>query len=391
MTITARLPSLPVLVGLSALMPLGMHVVLPAIPDMATGFNTSLASMQMTITLYMVTVALGQIVYGPLSDRFGRRPPLLVGLTIFLAGSIISAVAPTGWVLLLGRAIQGAGACVGMVLGRAMVRDVYPSERSVNILAYVTMALMVVPGLVPIFSSLLVETMGWRLPLLLTGIMAIVMFWVSWRLTETNRNRIPLPSPLAVLKDFGRLLRLPRFLVPAMGVALPNGGFWAFVAVAPALLTDRFDVPVGRYGFYFVLLPTCWCLGSFGATRLMPRVGEARLVLFGVAAVAVLALTMLALLLVLPLSALALFGLVALMHLVQALAVPALQVRALGADPLLIGSASGLMGFLQMSAGALATLVVGQLYDGTAVPSAGALLFTSTTALLLLLWLRRRG
>ncbi len=140
---------------------------------------------------------------------------------------------------------------------------------------------------------------------------------------------------------------------------------------------------------FFVMLPLCWCIGSFVSTRLIRRVGENRLVLVGAVGVTVLAFAMLALLAVLPVPAFGLFAMVALMHVVQALAMPALQVRALGADPRLIGSASGLMGFLQMAAGAVATVVVGQLYDGSAIPSAGALVFTSVTALSLLLWQRR--
>ncbi len=388
---SSGLPTVPVLVALSALMPLGMHVVLPAIPAMAADLNASIATMQMTVTLYMVAVALAQIVYGPMSDRYGRKPPLLVGLGIFLAGSIICAIAPTSGVLLVGRIIQGAGSCVGMVLGRAMVRDVYPPERSVNIMAYVAMALMVVPGLVPMFSGLLVASIGWRLPLLLTGVGALALFWVASRLDETNHARIALPSPLAIVKDFARLLRMPAFIVPAMGVALPNGGFWAFVAAVPALLTDRYQIPVSHYGFYFVILPTCWCIGSFAGTRLMPRVGEGRLVMAGVAAVAVLALLMLAWEGALPVPALGLFVMVGLMHIAQALAVPALQVQALSADPRMIGAASGLLGFLQMAAGAAATLIVGQFYDRTAMPSAAVLASTSVLALALLLWRRRRS
>ncbi len=381
-------PSIPVLVGLTALMPLGMHIVLPAIPTVARSFDASVATIQWSVSLYMIAVAAAQLIYGPLSDRYGRRPPLLVGLGIFIIGSILCAVAPTAPLLFAGRLVQGAGACVGMVLGRAMVRDIYQSDRAVVVLAYISMALMSVPGIAPIVGGLILSWLDWRALFVICVIAGILLFVVALRLAETHHNRVPLPSVIAVLRDFAHLLRLREFVVPAFVMALPNCGFWAFISISPALLQDRLGIPPQQFGFYFAILPTTYFTGSYLSTRVMPHLGPARTALLGTAICAALGVTMLVMTMTLTPTGIGLFLPVGLMNCAIAMTMPALQMRALSADPRLIGAASGLMGFVQMALGATSTLVVSWLYTGTAVP-AGAILALSSVTGLLLIWFGR--
>ena len=150
--VAPRLPSIPVLVALTAVMPLGMHMLLPGLSAIARDFAVSVPTVQWSVTLFMVAVALAQLVYGPVSDRFGRRRPLLVGLVIFLLGSLACAAATSSPLLLAGRVIQGIGACSGMVLGRAMVRDVYPANRAAVTLGYVSTALVIFSALAPMLG-----------------------------------------------------------------------------------------------------------------------------------------------------------------------------------------------------------------------------------------------
>ncbi len=381
---------MPVLVALTALLPLGMHMLLPALPSIAREFGAPIHTIQWAVTGFMIAVAVAQLVYGPLSDRYGRRAPLLVGLLIFAAGSLVCAAAPNTWVLLLGRVIQGAGACTGIVLGRAMVRDVYSTERSSTLLAYVSMALMMVPGMAPIIGGVLLSWLGWRWPFLLNACIGVALFAIAWRLRETHLVRLKMPSLLALVRDFGLLMRKPAFVFPALATSFPSAGFFGFVSIAPALLDDRLQVPPDRYGFYFFMLPLGYFIGSFLATRLTPRLGGAVMALAGFTLAALFSLGMVAMVLTTELSALKVFLAVGLINGSMGLSVPTLQVRAMSADPRLIGAASGLLGFLQMAFGALGTQVLGALYDATALPPAAVLLTTTVLAVTMVVLGRER-
>jgi DHA1 family bicyclomycin/chloramphenicol resistance-like MFS transporter len=379
-----RLPSIPVLVGLTAMMPLGMHLLLPAIPSIARDFAVSVPTVQWSITLYMAAVAIAQLVYGPLSDQFGRRPPLLIGLLIFIAGSAMCAVATSAPMLLWGRVIQGIGACTGLVLGRAMVRDVYPPERASTVLAYISMAIVIFPALAPMFGGALLLWFDWRAPFLVTAFAGVVLLVIGLRLAETNQRRTRFIGPLSLFRDFGALLRFPPFAVPALVLSLSSTGFFAFIATAPILSDGLLRIPPHQYGFYFAILPLGFFAGSFLSTRLTPRLGPDRLCLYAFTLSAILAVAMLGLVLFTPATPLSLFGPVALINLASATAMPALTVRALGASPTLIGAASGLLGFLQMSLGAFGTQLVGFLHNGTAVPVAAILAGSALLAMAML-------
>ncbi len=384
-SLLSKLPSIPVLVGLSAMMPLGMHVLLPAIPAMADEFGTSIATMQATVTVYMVAVAVGQIAYGPISDRYGRKPPLLAGIAIYFCGCLVTAFAPTTEILFLGRVVQGVGGCVGVALGRAMVRDVYSGDRAVNMLAQVAMALMVVPALAPTIGGLLLAWFDWQVPFFALAGATLVMFVACARLDETHVGGGRPPGIGAMLADFWTLIRLPAFLAPAFAVALPSAGFWAFMSLGPAMLRDSLGTPPEHFGYYFCMSPLAWFAGSFLVSRVTPRLGGERTALLAAGISALAALVALSLFLWGHPSALLLFGVLAIANGSQALAVPNLQVRLLSADTRLIGSAAGLSGFLQMALGAAATLLVAQVYDGTGLPGTAALAFTMVATLVLLL------
>ncbi len=383
------LPTIPILVGLGSLMPLGMHVVLPALPAMARDLDTSVATTQWTVTLFMLAVAFGQLVYGPVSDRYGRLPPLFVGLAVFCAGSLVCALAPSTTVVMIGRVIAGVGACAGMVLGRAMVRDVYEGSRAVDMLAYVSMALMMVPTMAPIASGWLLVWFDWRMPFFVSAAIALGLTLVCLRLRETHTNRVALPGFGATLRDFSRLMRMWNFAAPAIVLALPSGGFWAFLSLVAPMFRDTFGLPPTDFGYYFASLTLTWFIGSFLVTRLTPRLGGDRIALYAVIGSACCGVALLAVGLSGWRSAIAVFAPVALMNTFQAMVVPNLLVRALGADPRLIGAASGLAGFLQLAIGAIATFAVGQVYDGTARAGATALSLMCFAALAILLAWRR--
>jgi len=364
-----RIPSIAVLVALTAMMPLGMHMLLPAISTIARDFAVPPATIQWSVTLYMVAVAVAQLVYGPVSDQFGRRPPLLAGLVIFIVGSLVCAAATDTPQFLAGRVIQGVGACTGMVLGRAMVRDVYPSNRAAVTLGYVSTAMVIFSALSPLVGGVLLVWSGWRAPFLFSAASGVVLFAIAWRLAETHHDRIRLPGVGSLLRDFASLLRMPGFIVPAVATALSGVGFFGFIASAPVMAEEIYGIPPERYGFYFALLPLGFCTGSFLSTRLTPRYGLERTALWSMVASALVAVVLLAMALSSALTPFLLFMLVGLTNLTSAAGMPALMVRGMGADTRLIGAASGLIGFFHMALGAAGTQLVAHFYSGTVLPA----------------------
>ena len=143
-----KAPSIALLIALATVSPLAMNIVIPALPTMAEDLGTTYGTVQSVITLYLVALAVSQLFLGPLSDRFGRRPVMIAGFIAFVIGSLVCATASSALVLILGRILQ-AGGCVGLVLGRAILRDLYDRDRSASLIGYVTMAMVVAPMLAP--------------------------------------------------------------------------------------------------------------------------------------------------------------------------------------------------------------------------------------------------
>lgn len=157
----ARAPFL-LLVAMTACGTLGMHIIIPALPATARALGMSIGTAQLTITLYLVGLAIGQLLYGPVSDKFGRRPVLRVGLSLFTAASVVTALAPSATVLIGGRVLQSIGGCAGLVLGRAAVRDGASAERAAGQLALLTLVMSMVPAIAPAIGGYVTAYLNWR-------------------------------------------------------------------------------------------------------------------------------------------------------------------------------------------------------------------------------------
>lgn len=381
---TAALPSLPVLVAMTAIGSIGMQVILPALPSIARDLQAPVSSVQWLITLYMLMIAGGQLVYGPVSDRFGRRIPLMVGLAILVAGSLLCAFATNLPMLLAGRVIQAAGACAGVVMARAMVRDVYAPDQAVVALGRVAMAQTIAPALSPIVGGLLLLLWSWRVPFLMTGMVGLWLLVSVWRVRETIQKRTTLPSVTLVLGNYARLFRLREFSVPAIALGCTSVAFSSFTSIAPAMMDDVLGVPAAYFGWYFVFLPAGFFLGSYFATRLTRRIGAERTSIVGAAVSAVAGCAILASVLVAPPMALVMFVLMGFVTLGNGLNQPALVVRAVGANPRLIGAASGLVGFVHLGLGAVGAQFIAVIYDRSVAPVALVVMASEIVVLLLL-------
>src|SRR6202045_3866491 len=257
-------------------------MLVPSLPLLATVFDAPTANVQLVLTLFLAGLATGQLVYGPVSDRFGRRPVLIAGLVLFLVGTALCGLAWSLPVLIVGRVIEACGGCAGMVLGRAIVRDLFDRERSASAIATITMAMSLAPSISPAIGAYLAQWVGWRADFALLGALgAAVLVLTAARLEETHRN--PAPSNLAAMgRSFALLLlRSPAFLGSALTTAFTSASWFTFLASAPYLLSEVMHEPPSTYGLMILLPMAAYIFGNAGVARLSVAVGSGRLLIIG--------------------------------------------------------------------------------------------------------------
>ena len=342
---------------------LAMHMFVPALTVAAQSLQVDAATIRMTISVYIFGLAVGQLVYGPLSDVFGRRPTLLAGLALYTAGGFVSAIAPNVGVLVAARLVQAAGGCAGLLLGRAIVRDTAESNDAVRRLALMSLMTMVGPGLAPLVGGLLAGAFGWRAIFVLLTALGVLNFCVSWRLLpETGRpgGRI---SVGGVARDYRALLGSPRFLGFAFGGGCATTSFYGFIAAAPFIFINELHRPIHEVGVYLGLLVVGVSLGNILASRLVGRFTIERLLMAGNLVSLAAAIVVLTALLAWQPGAIAIEVLMIVYCVGAGLCSPAASTLSISVDPRLTGSAAGLYGFTQMTVGAACTTLAGLGHD----------------------------
>ncbi|SHJ84427.1 MFS transporter, DHA1 family, bicyclomycin/chloramphenicol resistance protein [Roseomonas rosea] len=363
-------PAMWLLVVMTGLGPFSMQILIPALPRMAVDLGVPYGIAQLTLTLYLIGVALGQLLYGPLADRFGRRPVMLGALALYLVASALSAFAPSMAWLGIGRVAQAMGACSGMVLGRAIIRDVWPRDQAASRIGYVVMAMTLAPMLAPMVGALIEERFGWRSSMvacLLFGAPLLLAVWL--RLPETLREPQPLPGLRGMGLAHMSLLRLPAFRWIAAVGAASTGVFFAFMAGAPRVAEAMGHTP-RDYATAFLAISVCFAGGSWMAGRFSARMGLARMLSAGLWIIILGSGVMLAVQLFLPHSLMGFFLPMALVALGNGISLPNAVAAAISVRPERAGTASGLLGAMQMGFGALMTLVNGAFETGAGVASA---------------------
>ena len=373
---------------------MSMQIFLPALPAIRNEFAVAGAAAQATLSVSMLAIALSTLVYGPISDRFGRRPIVIFGLVVYLVGSAMCAAAPDIWVLVSGRVLQGAGGASGMVLARAIVRDVYSRERSAAVIAYLTTAMAVAPMAAPAIGGVLTEFVSWRANFAFVGLIgAAIGVLVLVRLTETHTERETEFGFGKMLRGFGRLLARPIFCGYAFNAAFSLSVFFAFISGAPYVMVDILHRPASEYGFYFILTAIGFMSGSFVAARISERVGIDRMILAGSTLSLVTVAGTAGLLAAGLWHPLTLFGPASVAAFATGLSMPNAQAGAISINPKAAGSASGLLGFIQMAVGAGVAQTVGTIHDGTPYPMIAVMLVCAglgLAAIALPLWYHRR-
>jgi MFS transporter, DHA1 family, multidrug resistance protein len=385
-------PSTLLLVAMTGLGPFTMQILIPSLPVLAATLAVPYATIQLTLTLYLVGVALAQLVYGPLSDRYGRKPLLLGGLVLYLAGSVAAALAPTAAWLIAARVAQAVGGCAGLVLGRAMIRDSYPRERAAVVLGYVSTAMAVAPMLSPIIGSLLHQHLGWRATMLACLLFGLpLLLAVRARLPETLAQPAPLPGLGGMLGAYIQLLRIPVFRGYCAITACATSMFFAFAAGGPMVVVQGLGHVPTTYALAMMLVSLGWSSGTFTAARLVSRLGTARMLRIGTLVTTAGGLVALGLPVLATPSLLSFFLPMVLVALGNGMTQPSAIAAAVSVRPMLAGTASGLIGALQMGAGALATVLAGVTEGGAGIATGAWMLAGALGAQLGLLLVRRAG
>jgi DHA1 family bicyclomycin/chloramphenicol resistance-like MFS transporter len=361
-----------VLGALAAMGPFSVDMYLPAFPALGESLGAAPGAVQATLAVYFLGMAAGQVFYGPVADRFGRRGPLFIGLGLFTVASVLCALAPDiGW-LTGARLAQALGGCAGMVIARAVVRDVTDERGAVRLMASLMLVMGVAPIVAPIIGGALLPVFGWRGIFALLALYGVAMIVViALALPETlppdRRRRDGVAATLAI---WWGLLRDARFMGHALAGGFIIGGMFAYITGSPFVFMELHGVLPQHYGFYFGANAVGIIVAGQVASRLAQRMEPARLLPVALHVALAAGLALLAVVLT---GAFGFRGIVATLFFYVATigAVMPLTV-ALGMGPhrAIAGNASALMGTLQFGIGAAVGGTLGLLQDGTALPMA---------------------
>lgn len=360
-----------ILGALSAFGPLAIDFYLPAFPAMAAAFGTDEKHVQMTLASYFLGLSLGQLAYGPVADRFGRRIPLLVGVTLFTLASLACAFAPSLDGLIAARFVQALGGCAGMVISRAVVSDKCDAVGSAKVFSQLMLVMGLAPILAPMLGGLLVNLHGWQsIFIALTAFSALSALAVAMGLPESlpaNQPRQPLSG---ALRQYGRLLADKVFLGHALTGGVAIAGMFAYIAGSPFVFIKLYGVPPEHFGWLFGINAAGFILVAQLNARLLSKRGPAFLLARAVWVYLAAGLTLLA---VSTLHTEQLWPLlIPLFICIASLGciIPNAAACAMNGQGARAGSASAMLGCLQFSVAAGAAALVGVLHDGTAMPMA---------------------
>ncbi len=355
-------PQLVTLILLTGLAVLSLNMFLPSLRQIATGLEADYALVSLAIGGYLAVSAVLQIIMGPLSDLIGRRPVILAGLGIFILASIGCALATNIWVFLGFRMLQG-GIISGMVLSRAIIRDMYEPAEAARLLGVVGMAMALAPLLGPVLGGVLDEMFGWRSNFIALVLMGAVMLVIAYRdLGETNLN--PSATFTAQFRTYPALLRDRLFWAYTICLVASVGGFYAFLGGAPQVGETAYGLTPALLGVGMGSISGGFMLGNYLVGRLSPKTGTLPLLiagrLFGTFG---------------PLAAMLvtwaglshpfiLFGGAIMVGLGNGLTLPGANAGVMSVDPRLAGSASGLSGALTVAGGAVITSATASMVDG---------------------------
>ncbi len=371
------------LTGLVAFQAISTDLYLASLPTMVEVFATSEGKVQLTLSVFLLGSAVMQLAYGPISDRFGRRPVLRFAIALYVLASLACAMAPTIETLIFFRLMQAVGSCAGVTLGRAVARDLYAPVVAARVLAYMASAMAIAPIVGPMLGSWMTVAFGWQANFLfLAGFGAICLIGLYTLLDETNLHPDPTAiAPKRILSNYVSLLGDRVFLGYALAVTLAYCGIFSFISGSSFTIIDVLGLPTEYFGFCFGAAAAGYSVGALMAGRLIQRFGIERMVTAGTLLSAVFGLIGALLAWAGIESVAAVLAPFIVVMIGIGFTLPAAIAGAIGPYPKMAGAASALVGFLQLGISAAVGVGVGQILDGTTRPMMTAIAVVSIIGL----------
>lgn len=385
---------LVLLIAMASVGPLSVNIIVPAIPGLALSLNADPATVQLTISLFFAGLACAQLILGALSDRFGRRPVLLTGFAITVLSSFAAAAAASITTLVMARTVQALGASTGIVIGRAIVRDVFSRDRAASMLGWVTMSTVVIPMFGPLIGGLLDEWWGWRSIFLFVGASAlIVVVWAAASLPETRPPQSAAGTSFRQLWIESRaLFATPAFAGFALCAGMISGPYYIVLGATPQVVITQMGRSPAELGLWFILSSLGYMAGNYLAGRFSARFGIYAMIWWGLVLELIGTVAAVAMVPLLPVvGPIALFGPITLIYLANGIALPSAIAGAISVRPEAAGTASGVAGFTQMGCGALFSQLITYPMAGatTALPMTIAMVIISVAGLVIYWFLIR--
>jgi DHA1 family bicyclomycin/chloramphenicol resistance-like MFS transporter len=356
---------LALLIGMTAVGPLSLNILAPAMPGLIVTFGADAGAVQLTLSLFLLGMAVSQLVLGPLSDRFGRRPVMLAGLALTVAANFAALAATSISGLIVARALQAFGATCGIVIARAVIRDLYQRDEAASMIGWVTMAMVVAPMIAPLIGGVLDATYGWPAIFVFVGFFAAaVLVWTMLVLPETRA--VATSEGIArFLADTKSLLTDPKFIGYALVSTFNSAMFFTFIGGAPHVVVAIMHRSPTEYGIWFVILSLVYMMGNFAAGRWSAQYGVDAMIRAGVAVTVLGAAVGVAWMLLDPYGGPAVvFAPQMIIGFASGFMLPNAIAGAVSVRPQAAGTAAGITGFLQMGLGAATSQLIGHLLAG---------------------------
>jgi DHA1 family bicyclomycin/chloramphenicol resistance-like MFS transporter len=385
---------LALLIAMSGVGSGSLNILVPAIPGLVDKFATDAAHVQLTVSLYLMGLAVAQLVFGPLSDRFGRRPVVIAGLALAAAASTAAIFAATIGALIAARVVQSLGASTGQTISRAIIRDLYERERAASMIGLVTSVVVVIPMVAPLIGGILDTLFGWESIFVTVAIISFAIFaWAALALPETRSPSAP-GAASHFLADLTALCASPSFFGYALCAGLGSAPFFSFLGGAPYVVVSMLGRTSAEYGLWFFLPSVGFMAGNFAVSRLSGRFTIDSMIWWGIGFTIVGCLLNIAVYLAFPgWEMWTIFIPQIIVGLGNGLLLPTAIAGAVSIRPQVAGTASGMTGFIQMSIGAAAAQISGHIVARSpdALPMLWQmLLFGIATGVAVFLLVRRR-
>ena len=372
---------------LTAIGPFSIDMYLPAFPDIAKGLHTTVSQVMLSLSSFFIGISAGQLIYGPLLERFGRKKPLYVGLSIYLLASLGCALAASVQALIALRLLQALGGCVGMVAARAMVRDLFEVKENAKVFSTLMLVVAVSPIVAPTAGGYVTAIFGWRWVFALLMIVnALILVGIYFLLPESKK---PDPNfslkPKPILNSFASIIVHPQFYTYALTAAISAAGMYAYIGGSPSVFMGIFHVSEKQYGWIFALI----AIGLIGSSQinsvLLRTYTSEQIIKVALACQTFVGLVMVTLTLTGFSELFTTIFLIFLFLCCQGFTFPNASALSLAPFGHNAGSASALLGAIQMSIGACTSALVSVFQNNTALPMTGVMACCATSALTVLL------